>query len=91
MMSIIPDEFKKEGKLFNMKDKTESNYLCEWKDNKAVIVKHTNPNGMNESIKRMKELMGYTSDSSHTDKQIRESEGEERFESTLSQMRRIIS
>lgn len=91
MMSIIPDEFKKEGKLFNMKDKTESNYLCEWKGNKAVIVKHTNPKGMNESLLRMKELMGYKYDSNHTDKQIRECEGEERFESTLNKMRRIIS
>lgn len=91
MMSIIPDEFKKEGKKFNMKDKTESNYLCEWKDNKAVIIKHNNPNGMNESITRMKELMGYKSESSHTDNQIRESEGGERFNSTLKQMRRIIS
>lgn len=91
MMSIIPDEFKKEGKMFNMKDKTESNYLCEWKDSKAVIVKHTNPNGMNESINRMKELWGYKPDSNHTDKQIREFEGDNRFRSSLDKMRRIIS
>ena len=91
MFSIIPDEFKKEGKLFNMKDKTESNYLCEWKDNKPTIVKHTNPNGMNESIKRMKELMGYKPEDTHTSRQIRESEGEKVFNDTLNQMRRIIS
>lgn len=91
MMSIIPDEFKKEGKKFNMKDKTESNYLCEWKDNKAVILKHNNPNGMNESIARMKELMGYKSEDSKTSHQIRECENEESISKALQQMRRIIS
>jgi hypothetical protein len=91
MVSLIPDELKVEGKQFNMKDKTENTYIVEWKENKAVIIGHDNKNGMNESLNRMKELMGYKTEDTKTTSDIRVNEGDERLKNTLDKMRRIIN
>lgn len=64
MRSRIPDEFKVDGKRFMMKDKTDNQYLVEWKDNKAVIIEHSNKAGLNEALDRMKSLMSYNTSSS---------------------------
>lgn len=61
MISRIPDEFKNEGTIFKMKDKNENEYLVEWSDNRANIIGHKNPKGLDESVERMKKLMGYKS------------------------------
>lgn len=61
MISKIPDEFKKDGEVFKMIDKTNNTYLLEWRDNKPKIIGHMNENGLNESIERMKSLFDYNS------------------------------
>lgn len=83
MLSRIPDEFKKEGERFKMKDKTNNEYLIEWKNNKGRIVEHNNKSGLNESINRMKSLFEYKSSDSKTDRALRENESDTAFNNTL--------
>lgn len=92
MMSRIPDEFKVEENVFRMKDKTGNEYILEWKNGKGVILSHSNKQGMNESISRMKELMGYkSSDYCKTSTaSARLNEDNEAFKDVLDKARRII-
>ena len=92
MMSRIPDEFKVEENVFKMKDKTGNTYLLEWKDGKAEIIGHSNKQGMNESIERMKALAGYKASDyfKGTSTSSRLAEGNEAFTDTLEKMRKII-
>lgn len=87
MLSKIPDEFKKEGERFKMKDKTDNEYIIEWKNNKGRIVEHNNKSGLNESINRMKSLFEYKSSDSKTDRALRENESDTAFNSTLNNAR----
>lgn len=89
MISRIPDEFKKEGLNFIMEDKTGNKYLIEWSDNRANIKNHENKAGMNESIDRMKELMGYKPGDSKTDINTRLNENYEGFKSMVDKVRNI--
>jgi hypothetical protein len=92
MKSRIPDEFKVEENVFRMKDKTGNTYLLEWKDGKAEIIDHSNKQGMNESIERMKALAGYKASDyfKGTSTASRLNEDNEAFTDTLNKMRRII-
>ena len=92
MMSRIPDEFKVEENVFRMKDKTGNEYLLEWKNGKAQIISHSNKQGMNESIDRMKALMGYKASDyyKNTTASSRLSEENEAFADTLDKARKII-
>ena len=92
MMSRIPDEFKVEENVFRMKDKTGNTYLLEWKDGKAEIIGHSNKQGMNESIERMKALAGYKASDyfKGTSTASRLNEDNEAFADTLNKMRKII-
>ena len=92
MMSRIPDEFKVEENVFRMKDKTGNEYLLEWKNGKAEIIAHSNKQGMNESIDRMKALMGYKASDyyKNTTASSRLSEENEAFTDTLDKARKII-
>lgn len=87
MLSRIPDEFKKEGERFKMKDKTDNEYLIEWKNNRGRIVEHNNKSGLNESINRMKSLFEYKSSDSKTDRALRENESDTAFNNTLNNAR----
>ena len=87
MLSRIPDEFKKEGERFKMKDKTDNEYLVEWKNGKGRIVGHSNKNGLDESINRMKSLFNYKSSDSKTDRTLRENESDTAFSATLNNAR----
>lgn len=89
MISRIPDEFKKEGLNFIMEDKTGNKYTIEWKDNRANIIGHENKAGMNESINRMKELMGYKPGDSKTSKDIRLNENYDGFKGMVDKVRNI--
>lgn len=89
MISRIPDEFKSEGSKFIMEDKTGNKYQIEWSDNRANIVGHSNPNGMNESINRMKELMGYKSTNTQTDNATRVNENYDGVKSMIDRMREL--
>lgn len=92
MMSRIPDEFKVEKNVFKMKDKTGNEYLLEWKNGKAEIISHSNKQGMNESIERMKALYGYKASDYYksTTTASRLSESNEGFTDTLGKARKII-
>ena len=92
MKSRIPDEFKVEENVFRMKDKTGNTYLLEWKDGKAEIIGHSNKQGMNESIERMKALAGYKASDYYkgTSTASRLNEDNEAFTDTLNKMRKII-
>lgn len=90
MISRIPDEFKNEGAQFKMKDKTGNEYIVEWKNNTGKILNHSNKEGMNESVSRMKSLYGYTTVDSQTNQSYRLNEGDDKFKDTLDKMRRII-
>lgn len=90
MISRIPDDFKKNGTSFKMKDKNGSEYLVEWDNNKANIIEHVNKNGMDESISRMKELFDYKVSDTKTNYSDRLNENDEKFQETLNKMRKII-
>ena len=88
MLSRIPDEFKTEGEQFKMKDKTGNTYLVEWKNNKGVIISHSNKQGMNETLNRMKDLYSYSSTDTNTTLNSRLNE-DANFNSTLNNARKI--
>lgn len=85
MLSRIPDEFKKEGEQFKMKDKTGNEYLLEWRNNSGNIIGHSNRNGMNESLDRMRSMFNYSS----TDSRSSVNEGESNLIDTLNKVRKI--
>lgn len=89
MISRIPDEFKEEGSKFIMEDKTGNKYCIEWSDNRANIIGHDNKQGMNESINRMKELMGYKQGDSKTDNSTRINENYDGFRGMLDKVRNL--
>ena len=90
MISRIPDDFKKNGTSFKMKDKNGSEYLVEWDNNKANIIEHTNKKGMDESISRMKELFDYRPSDTKTNYSDRLNENDDKLQETLNKMRKII-
>lgn len=59
MKDYIPESFKKPGQKFKMKDCVDNTYLCEWAGRDVVILGHNDPNGLNEAVTRMQELMNY--------------------------------
>lgn len=89
MTTKIPDDFKKDGLVFLMEDKNDSRYLCEWKDDKAVVLEHTNTEGYNNAVSRMRELMGYKTPSSNVKQKL--SESDQIFKKTLATSRKIMS
>ena len=89
MLSRIPDEFKKEGTQFKMKDKTGNEYLVEWKNNAGRIVNHNNKSGFNESLDRIKSLYNYKPNDTKTSHSSRLNENENSFITTLDNARKI--
>ena len=85
MFSRIPDEFRKSGEQFKMKDKTGNEYLLEWRNNSGNIIGHSNKNGMNESLDRMRSMFNYSS----TDSRSSVNEGESNLIDTLNKVRKI--
>jgi hypothetical protein len=64
MMSKIPDEYKKEGSRFIMKDSAKNEYLVEWSD-KPKVTKKLNMALVNEQKERIKSLWEYKSPESN--------------------------
>lgn len=89
MKSRIPDEFKKEGEQFKMKDKTGNVYLMEWKDGSGKILEHTNKNGMSESLNEMKSLYSYSPSVNEESHSSRLDENEAAFVDVLNKVRKI--
>lgn len=65
MMSMIPDEYKKEGNRFIMRDGIDNQYLVEWSAEPSVT-KKPNMTLVNEQKERMRQLWGYRSAESNT-------------------------
>ena len=86
MMSRVPDEFKKEGEQFKMKDKTGNEYLLEWRCGTGNIIGHSNKNAVDESLERIKSMYNYSS----VDSKSRKNENEDSIVETLNKMRQII-
>ena len=61
VLASVPDEYKKEGNRFVMKDNALNEYLVEWHDKDAIVSKKTNMNIVNEEKDRIKQLWGYKS------------------------------
>ena len=60
MISRIPDEFKKDGEQFKMKDKNNTEYIVEWNQGKAYILSHSNKQKINESFEKIKKLSNFS-------------------------------
>ena len=61
MLSKIPDEYKKDGSRFIMKDKKSNEYLVEWIDNKPSVTKKVNLTEVQQEKDRIKHLWEYKS------------------------------
>lgn len=59
MLSKVPDEYKKEGNKFIMRDGRDNQYLVEWTSGEPTVSKKVNMNIVNEEKQRIKELWGY--------------------------------
>lgn len=65
MMSKIPDEYKKDGNRFIMRDSANNQYLVEW-SSEPTVTKKLNMRLVNEQKERIKQLWGYKSAESQT-------------------------
>ena len=90
MITKIPDDFKTNGLKFNMKDNDGNVYLVEWKNNKANVISHINKNEVNESFKRMKELMEYKTSDTKTTVSERLNENEDKFKEQLDRIKKLM-
>lgn len=63
MFDLIPEDYKKDGKKFFMKDKDENEFLIEWStdENKPFILEHRNKKMVKESINKFHHLSNYKS------------------------------
>lgn len=61
MMTMIPDEYKMEGKKFIMRDGSDNQYLVEWTNKEPKVTKKLNMTLVNEEKERIKQLWGYKS------------------------------
>jgi hypothetical protein len=61
MISRIPDEYKKDGKRFKMKDAEQNEFILEWNEGEANILSYENKKKLNESIEKFQRLTGYNS------------------------------
>lgn len=66
MITMIPDEFKVEGKRFIMRDGSDNQYLVEWTSKEPNVTKKLNMTLVNEQKERIKQLWGYKSAESKT-------------------------
>lgn len=69
MMSKIPDDYKKEGKKFVMRDKENNEYIVEWHNEKKPLV--INRTRVINEHNRINELFHYKSNNSKTSAQSR--------------------
>lgn len=71
MFSLIPEDYKKDGSSFVMKDSINEEYLIEWKvDSKTnisegIIINHENKTKLKEEFDRIKNLYQYKSGSNN--------------------------
>jgi hypothetical protein len=61
MASRIPDEFKKDGEQFKMKDKVGNEYIVEWNNNNANVLSYQNKEKIMEPFKKFNKLVEFKS------------------------------
>lgn len=66
MLTMVPDEYKVEGKKFIMKDGKDTQYLVEWTSKEPNVSKKINKTLVNEEKERIKHLWEYKSPESKT-------------------------
>lgn len=66
MMTKIPDDYKREGNKFIMRDSAKNEYLVEWHTSEPKVTKKINMDLVNEEKNRIKELWGYKSGEAKT-------------------------
>ena len=93
MKSRIPDEYKKEGKKFVMKDNAGNEYLVEWTNSEPIVTKKTNMNLVNEEKNRMRELWGYkpAEHDTKTTNASRLQEGDDQYRAMMDRARKLWS
>lgn len=81
MVKRIPDDMKKNGNKFYMKDSAGNEYLVECVEDNVIkdiihtkVVDYTNNKKLDETFNRMKELWGYKSADNNTRSSINENE-----------------
>lgn len=89
MMSRIPDEFKKDGEQFKMKDKKGEEYLVEWKEGKGTVISHEYKEGHKNEMNRMKKLWEYKTSDTKTTQRYRAEEGDGELKNMIDLMRKI--
>lgn len=66
MLSKVPDDYKKDGNKFIMKDSYNNEYLVEWNSKEPNVTKKTNMSLVNEEKERIKSLWEYRSSAQNT-------------------------
>lgn len=61
MSSRIPDDFKKDGEQFKMKDKEGTEYIVEWNNGAAHVLSYENKTKINETIEKFHNISKYKS------------------------------
>lgn len=92
MLSRIPDEYKKEGNKFIMKDSSNNRYLVEWKEGEANVNKFVNMSDVENEKDRIKSLYEYKhgdDTSGRTNKKDRLMENDE-FGKMLNKVRSLM-
>lgn len=85
--SKIPDDFKKEGNKFIIKDKADNEFLIEWSCNKANIINYMNNKKLNEELERIKTLFNYDSTKFFGKNHIRKVNEDQEFNNILENSR----
>ena len=90
MLSRIPDDFKKEGNKFVMRDNVNNEYLVEWHKGEPNVSKKVNMNMVNEERKRIKELWGYKSPEGNKSSSSFRLKEENEFSDMVNKARKLI-
>ena len=90
MRTMIPDEYKVEGKRFIMKDSSDNQYLVEWTNKEPNVTKKINMTLVNEEKNRIKQLWGYKSPESKTSTSSSRLQEDKGFSDMVSKARKLI-
>lgn len=90
MRTMIPDEYKVEGKRFIMKDSADNQYLVEWTKKEPNVTKKINMTLVNEEKNRIKELWGYKSPESKTSTSSSRLQEDKGFSDMVNKARKLI-
>lgn len=90
MISKIPDEFKKDGEQFKMKDKFGTEYIVEWKNNDANVISCNYKHKTDKDMAKFHHLSDYNRDDfKKSTVSERLNEGTEKISQMLEIMRKL--